>query len=351
MTGGRSSWKTGDQEKPSWAEKKSFWVEKLFNWMQRAKSGNNWKEHSWVKKPTTENEQKPNWAEHTWVKRTPTENSEKPVWKEHSWVKRTTKENSEKPGWKDHSWVKRSTTGENNCDSELSAKFSAMEAKMEQMAKIIQNSLSLLDKKVEGLLDQITTKSGALTKPVGHDGNQIRKGRSLLMNHLAISILAGWQNEKKVTVNRIPNPYIVVNRRSRGRFFLFVRYIDAFFFQVHAIPINYGPLPKKQNISPLNEDIEETEKSANGEENGKPEVKGGSGEYRNIEEDEGYDTKYNTENKSDEDEAADGSGAYEEEDYVTDHEKEHGENKSDEDYASSADGDNQDDLEDYSYST
>merc|ERR550517_342999 len=290
MTGGRSSWKTGDQEKPSWAEKKSFWVEKLFNWMQRAKSGNNWKEHSWVKKPTTENEQKPKWAEHSWVKRTPTENSEKPVWKEHSWVKRTTKENSEKPGWKDHSWVKRSTTGENNCDSELSAKFSAMEAKMEQMAKIIQNSLSLLDKKVEGLLDQITTKSGALTMPVGHDGNKIRKG---------------WQNEKKVTVNRIPNPYIVVDRRSR----------------VHAIPINYGPLPKKQNISPLNEDIEETEKSANGEENGKPEVKGGSGEYRNIEEDEGYDTKYNTENKSDEDEAADGSGAYEEEEYVTDHEK------------------------------
>ena len=48
---------------------------------------------------------------------------------------------------------------------------------MEQMAKIIQNSLSLLDKKVEGLLDQITTKSGALTMPVGHDGNQIRKGR------------------------------------------------------------------------------------------------------------------------------------------------------------------------------
>ena len=187
MTGG-SSWKTGDHEKPSWSEKKSIWAEKLFNWMRRANSGNNLKEHSWVKKPTTENEQKPKWAEHSWVK---------PVWKEHSWVKRsTTKDkpkwamhsswekrpttiNLENPNLKEHSWVKRPTTGENNCNSELSAKFSAMEAKMEQMAKIFQNSLSLLDKKVEGLLDQITTKSGALTKPVGHDGNQIRKGRSL----------------------------------------------------------------------------------------------------------------------------------------------------------------------------
>ena len=65
------------------------------------------------------------------------------------------------------------------------------------------------------------------------------------------------------------------------------------------------------------------------------------------------DEDYDDGNKSDEDdvksgkiEETDGSG-----EYVTDNDKERGKNKSDEDYPSSADGDDQDDPEDYSYST
>ena len=173
--------------------------------MQRAKSGKTWKEHSWVKRPQTEKEQKAKWAEHSWEKRT--ESSEKPGWREHSWVKRSTSEekpswkehswekrpttvNLEKPTWKEHSWVKRQVRGaednptwtarQNSCNNELSSKFSAMDSKMEYMAKIIQNSLSLLDKKVEGLLDQINTNSGALTKPVDHDRIEKRKGKKSL---------------------------------------------------------------------------------------------------------------------------------------------------------------------------
>ena len=46
-----------------------------------------------------------------------------------------------------------------------------------------------------------------------------------------------------------------------------------------------------------------------------------------------------------------GSVAHGEEEYVIDNDKEHGQNQSDQDYPSSADGDDQDDPEDYSYST
>merc|ERR1711974_161372 len=77
-TGIGTSWseRSGDDGKPSWAESKSFWKEKLFNWLQRAKSGNTWKtwnEQSWVKRPETK--EKPNWSEQ---KRWTMEKREKP---------------------------------------------------------------------------------------------------------------------------------------------------------------------------------------------------------------------------------------------------------------------------------
>ena len=240
MPEGGNSWseRGGDDEKPRWVERKSFWKEKLFNLMQRDKSGNtwkSWKDHSWVRRP--ENEQKPEWSEHSsvkrwtmekpekpgwekkpttvnlqtqrwkehsWVKRPTTEEETPSSWKHHSWVKRPTTVNEEKPKWAEHSWVKKPATGEkeswkedmwakrqgrgaegkhttwtarqNNCDNELSAKFSAMVTKMDEMSKNFKTSLNKFYKKVEALLDQMTIKNGT---PVDQDGNQMRKGAKL----------------------------------------------------------------------------------------------------------------------------------------------------------------------------
>ena len=209
--GGEKDWAEKSEkhdEKPSLPEGKSFWKEKLFSWMQRPKpwmqgdksrnTWKTWKEHSWAKRPTTEQkpswsvahtwekrtknsekpswnahslekrpttEENPSWKEHNWEKRPTTETKEKPKWAEHSWVKKPTTE--EKGAWKDHSWVKRpggedqptTTWSQTNCDDELSAKFSAMETKMEEMTKDLQNSLNMLYKKVEALLDPMYIKN------------------------------------------------------------------------------------------------------------------------------------------------------------------------------------------------
>ena len=170
--------------------------------MQGDKSGNawkTWKEHtwakrpitsgwearSWEKRPTTVDVQKPSWAEHSWMKRPTTE--EKSSWKGHSWAKRAATEKEEKPKWAEHSWAKRPeekagwreqswlekqsgsldkpttwTTGrQTNCNVDISAKFSAMDAKMDEMTKDLQHSLNMLFKKVEALLAPMNIKNAA----------------------------------------------------------------------------------------------------------------------------------------------------------------------------------------------
>ena len=167
------------REKPGWAAAHNR--EKRPTTINLQKPG--WKAHSWVKRPTTE--EKPGRKDQSWAKRPTTENKEKPKWAEHTWVERPTTE--EKQSWKEHSWAKRHDRGvedkpttwtarQNNCKNEISAKFSAMDAKIDEMTTNFQTSLNMFYRKVEGLLGKMTISNVTLSKPVNHDGNQMRKG-------------------------------------------------------------------------------------------------------------------------------------------------------------------------------
>ena len=48
-----------------------------------------------------------------------------------------------------------------NCNDKLSAKFSAMDTKMDEMTKDLQHSLNMLFKKVEALLAPMNIKNAA----------------------------------------------------------------------------------------------------------------------------------------------------------------------------------------------